>query len=459
MTANRVDILMLSETKLDESFPSAQFNIPGYGTPYRQDRNCNGVGILVYIREDIPSKQIHTNQQFIESMFIEINFRKQKWLLSCNYNPHNSLISNHLEEVGRSLDKCTQQYEKVLLIGDFNAESNDNSVQHFCNLYDLDHLIKTPTCYKNPENPLIINLFMTNSPKSFQNSCVFETGLSDFHHMTVTVLKTTFKKQGPKIITYRDYKDFSNELFRNTLIEKMGEKNESELSLSEFIEINNEIVDNLAPVKKRYIRSNQAPFMSRALQKSFMTRSRLRNRFLENRTNVNKTLYKKQRSTYCVNLLRKEKCRYYENLNIKEVTDNKKFWSTIKPLFSNKCASKNKITLIENDQLLSDNKDVAETSNDFFTNVVQNLGIPENEDLLTDTHRTSDLLFQAIFKYQKHPSIEAIQYAVSNKEPFNFSEVSEADITKEIKNLLTSKASQQSNVPTKILKKNIDVYA
>lgn len=71
----------------------------------------------------------------------------------------------------------------------------------------------------------------------------------------------------------------------------------------------------------------------------------------------------------------------------------------------------------------------------------------------------SDLLFQAILKYQKHPSIEAIQSAVSNKEPFNFSEVSEADITKEIKNLLTSKASQKSDVPTKILKENIDVYA
>ena len=100
----------------------------------------------------------------------------------------------------------------------------------------------------------------------------------------------------------------------------MGEKNESELSLSEFLQVNIEILDNLAPVKKRYIRSNQAPFMSRTSQEAFITRSRLRNRFLKNRTNVNKALYNKQ-CNYCVKLLHKEKRRCYRNLNIKEVTD------------------------------------------------------------------------------------------------------------------------------------------
>ena len=64
----------------------------------------------------------------------------------------------------------------------------------FCETYDLSSLIKVPTCYKNPEKPSCIDLLLTNRPKSFQNSSVVETGLSDFHKMAVTVMKTTFGK-------------------------------------------------------------------------------------------------------------------------------------------------------------------------------------------------------------------------------------------------------------------------
>ena len=55
-----------------------------------------------------------------------------------------------------------------------------------CNTYNLRSLITKPTCYKNPENPTCIDLILTNHPYSFQNSCVFEIGQSDFHKMTVS---------------------------------------------------------------------------------------------------------------------------------------------------------------------------------------------------------------------------------------------------------------------------------
>ena len=59
MVAGRVDILLISETKINETFPTSQFQIPGYTTPYRADRTINGVGILLYIREGIPSKIVY----------------------------------------------------------------------------------------------------------------------------------------------------------------------------------------------------------------------------------------------------------------------------------------------------------------------------------------------------------------------------------------------------------------
>ena len=71
----------------------------------------------------------------------------------------------------------------------------------FCDFYEFKNLIKDATCYKNPENPSRIDLILTNNPNSFQNSGVIETGLSDFHKMTVTVMKTSFEKLKPNIIS------------------------------------------------------------------------------------------------------------------------------------------------------------------------------------------------------------------------------------------------------------------
>ena len=76
-----VDILLISETKIDSSFPTAQFLINGF-TTYRRDRNRNGGGMLLYIREYIPSNLLHTDD-IIEGFYIEISIRKKKWLLVC----------------------------------------------------------------------------------------------------------------------------------------------------------------------------------------------------------------------------------------------------------------------------------------------------------------------------------------------------------------------------------------
>ena len=72
----------------------------------------------------------------------------------------------------------------------------------FC---EFKNLIKDATCYRNPENSSCIDLILTNNPNSFQNSEVIETGLSDFHNMTVTVIKITLEKLKPNIIYYRNY--------------------------------------------------------------------------------------------------------------------------------------------------------------------------------------------------------------------------------------------------------------
>ena len=85
---------------------------------------------------------------------------------------------------------------------------------NFCNTYNLRCLEKEATCLKNVHNPSCIDLILTNIPLSFQNTNVIETGLSDFHKLTLAVMKSTFQKQVPKIFHYRNYKRFDNTLFQ-----------------------------------------------------------------------------------------------------------------------------------------------------------------------------------------------------------------------------------------------------
>ena len=189
-----IDILMISETKLDESFPVGQFLMDGYSVPYRLDRDGNGGGILLYIREDIPSKLLSINRN-IEGFFVEINLRNmKKWLLSCSYNPKRAQISNHLAEISKITDLYLTKYDQLFFLGDFNAGLEDTSIKNFCSSYNLTSMNNKPTCFKNPDNPSCIDLILTNCSRSFQNSGVIETGLSDFRKLVVTVMKTTFKK-------------------------------------------------------------------------------------------------------------------------------------------------------------------------------------------------------------------------------------------------------------------------
>ena len=211
MIKDNIDILLISESKIDSSFPTVQFHIDGY-TIHRRDRNENGGGLLLYVREDVPSTLLKTDSE-IEAFYVELNVRKKKWLLCCSYNPNKNSITNHPAEIGKNNDLFSSKYENFILLGDFNSEPSEQPMSDFCHVYNSQNIIKDKTCFKNPHKPLCIDLFITNRLKSFQNSMVIETGLSDFHKMSLTVMKVFYKKQRPKIISYRNYSNFDNELF------------------------------------------------------------------------------------------------------------------------------------------------------------------------------------------------------------------------------------------------------
>ena len=124
---DNVDILVITETKIDDSFPEGQFKMDGFAIPFRLDRNCNGGGILIYVREDIPCKQLtkHTFPGDIEGVFVEINLRKTKWLLFGTYHPPSQSDNYYFDSLTKALDQYLEKYDKFLLAGDFNAEDTE----------------------------------------------------------------------------------------------------------------------------------------------------------------------------------------------------------------------------------------------------------------------------------------------------------------------------------------------
>ena len=145
--------------------------------------------------------------------------------------------------------------------------------------------------------------------------------------MTLTVIRKIFKKLKPRVINYRSYKHFSNDVFRENMFGKLSQQTfvNNDYGFEKFCNITLKTLDKYPPGKVKHARGNQMPFMTKNLSKNIMKRSRLRNKYLKNNNEENRKLHAKQRN-YCVSLLRKTRKAYYENLDERKVSVKKLFW-------------------------------------------------------------------------------------------------------------------------------------
>ena len=155
-------------------------------------------------------------------------------------------------------------------------------------------MVKKPACFKNPAKPTYIDLRITNRPGMFRNAKTFKTGLTYFHKL-VSIMKLSYKKRPPHMLKYRGYKTFSNEHFKNCLNKKLAINTELDYNIFEEIVLN--LLSSQAPFKKRMIRANQRVFMNNEINKAKMVRSRLRNKFLEEKTTFTREASNKNKET------------------------------------------------------------------------------------------------------------------------------------------------------------------
>ena len=228
-------------------------------------------------------------------------------------------------------------------------------MSNILNTYHLKNIVKQKTCFKNPDRPTCIDFILTNSSRSFQDTCTVETGLSDFHNLVVTDLKLYFPNKNPIFKPLETIKD-SKMIYLdcNLIMSYQNSKSDvCNLEFEHFLNVFNENLNKYPPMKKKFLKANQGEF--KELNNATMTRCRLRNRYLKEKNADSKIAYNKQRN-YCVNLLPRTKKNYFANINISSITDNKRFWKTVKPLLSDKISHKETINLVENHTILIDNQ-------------------------------------------------------------------------------------------------------
>ena len=274
------------------------------------------------------------------------------------------------------------------------------------------------------------------------------TGLSDFHKMIITVMRTTFPKTGPKVVKYRDYSKYNSIDFGMDLERRLRNKPNT---YDTFERIFLETLDFHAPQKSKVLRANHKPYVTKDMRKAIMLRSQLQNLWYTYKLPEYHIALKRQKN-YCNRLYKRERKKFYSKLNLNDITDNRKFWKTMKPLFGDKGGAKEKIVLVEGDRIINEDSEVAQTFNDFFDGAVKSLGISENEVLMTNVEISQGKVLDAIKQFEAHPSILLIKENVVVDVEFSFSPVTLDVIHTELKALNIRKAIPFMNIPPKQLK-------
>ena len=152
------------------------------------------------------------------------------------------MISIFFNCIDKALETYSN-YDNVLLAGDFNAEDDEPCLSNFLYQHDLYNLVKVGTCFKNSSKPTYIDLFLTTKNKHFQNTVAVCSGLSDFHKLVLTVLKTfDTNKSTTQINTCKQFEDT-------------------------FLSV----LNMHAPLKKKLLRANHSQYVTKALRKAIMS--------------------------------------------------------------------------------------------------------------------------------------------------------------------------------------------
>ena len=261
---NCVDVFTVAKTKINQSFLTAKLVIEGFHKPLRLDVRSKSRVLLIYVRSNLPLRQLtkHKISSDIQALALKINLRKKNQFFLSKYK-HPS-------------ENCQYFLDSLHNIIDFYSGISDNHTvldNHSWNMIITTTLVKITYVLKVMGS--CIDLILTNKKYCSKNKSFFETGISDHHHLIYSTQKTTFAKEEPKNVTFRNYKQFQGKTFEKDLTSSLkicngGYKNEER----NFIKL----LSTYTPQKLKISRGNHKPHYNKSFGKTVMIRSLLKNR-------------------------------------------------------------------------------------------------------------------------------------------------------------------------------------
>ena len=178
---------------------------------------------MIFVREGFIVKQMkNLETENAETICLELVIAKKKWCILLAYRPPDTNKTMFFKEIYITLNKILGKYDNILLAGDLNIDElktgsdSSNHLSDVKDVFNLTNLVKKPTCFKSQDGT-VIDLMLTNRPRSFLKSQNFEIGLSDYHKLVVSILRASFKKLTRKIKIYRNQKCFNQDNFLRDL--------------------------------------------------------------------------------------------------------------------------------------------------------------------------------------------------------------------------------------------------
>ena len=145
------------------------------------------------------------------------------------------------------LNHYLKAYEDFILIGDFTDSETSPALDSFLDEQKCKNIIKNKTCFKSVKG-LCIDLIFTSRPSLHQFTNVFETGISDHHLLIYKMLKPTYTKMEPKVLSKRCFKNFSEQSFLQDL--KQGLSNTG--NFSDFNDKFKNTLNDHGPIKSSW---------------------------------------------------------------------------------------------------------------------------------------------------------------------------------------------------------------
>nr|CAI5849653.1 unnamed protein product [Callosobruchus analis] len=330
---NSFDIIAITESWLSADIPTCAVNIQGY-LFYRQDRLGRGGGVGIYIRSNIRSAVLDiTNytDNLLEYLFIEYKTGQERHCLAVFYRPPKGNVLDAVGHLDQILSQVITQYENITILGDLNINFmvKNNILSNCFESYGLMQVISEPTRITETSSTLIDIIFVSNVEKCIAKGTINADTISD-HFLVYCEISCDYKKT-EKYVTYRDFKNFSLDLFLCGLHSIPWENILMYRDIETKVEFLTKNIIGLfdihCPTKTARVTKARAPWISQNTKLLFKERNRALQKFRRNKTSSNWNEYKVLRN-FALSSLRNEKSAYLRHLH--NLSNSSSFYKTLK---------------------------------------------------------------------------------------------------------------------------------